>query len=85
MLPTQRGDDVPQRDQRLVDVPALLESDPRGSGGVGPLTTGQVHKVDLADRLAGHLCIKLGLEEEQQRSERLELSGLRREVRLKGV
>lgn len=66
VLPTQRGDDVPQRDQRLVDVPAFLEANPRGSCGVGPLATRQVHQVDLTDRLAGHLGIELGLEENRE-------------------
>lgn len=66
---TQRGDDVSQSHQRLVDVPSLFQTNARRSGGVGSLAAGEVHQVDLTDRLARHLRVKLGLKEKQRRFE----------------
>ncbi len=61
LILTQGRDDVSQRDQWLVDVPSLFQSDARRSGGVGSLTAGQIDQVDLTDRLTGHLSIELSL------------------------
>lgn len=64
---TQRGDDVAQGDQRLVDVSSLFQSDARRSGGVGSFAAGQIDQVDLTDRLTGHLRIELSLKETDRR------------------
>ena len=52
VVPAQRGDDVPQRQQSAVDVDALLEPRPRGFGLLVPLGPGEVHEVELGGRVS---------------------------------